>query len=121
MQRYRLIFRGPQTSKTIGAVHLPCGAPRYLNSNELPMTISSLKRENVDVELVDEGTPEEDAGVAALPVVAAGSVGIVWDGTIQKKYTDEHGFFLKGEPRFDLPLDAVEIFARRSGFRKVDA
>ena len=54
MSHYKLVFTGPQTSKSIGGVHLPKGTSIYLTKEQLPLPLKTLKKENVEVEKVED-------------------------------------------------------------------
>ncbi len=114
---YRLLFKGnDNTSLSVAGLSLP--ANKYVYVDTLPMSLRDLRKlcSSLDVELVKERAPavEDDKKLA----VATGKVGVRWEGTVLRRYT-EYGWFNKGETRWNLQPDAVTALCRLPGFVKV--
>jgi len=115
MTKYnKLTFQGPQTSMSIAGRHFPKGQPQYLVDSELPFPISQLRSLGIRCDVVES----EERPVSVSNVVAGGSAGMLWKGTAQRKATD-WGTFVKGQPRFDIPVAAIAYLSTQPGWEKV--
>ena len=115
---YRIIFKGaPGQILNVGGLSVATNDVQYVES--LPAGIVKVLKGivGVTVEQVTE-QPKTVAEANKEKAVLTGTVGIMWDGTVQVRAT-EFGPCKKGEVRWDLPREAVEELAKRSGFVKV--
>ncbi len=117
MKFYKLSYVGKATSITIGGQHFRKGRYIHLTREEMrfvPEAAAGYDMEAVEIEADERpANPSED-----LDAAAAGTVGIVWDGMSQRK-TNDWGTFLKGVPRYDVPVDAVKYLEGKSGWSRV--